>query len=96
MKTVTKWNKTKLIDQIAQKADVPKTVGARVLDATMDAIIDALRTGNSVPLVGFGTFSVKDRAARKGRNPRTGVEIHIPATKVPTFKAGKKFKETVQ
>ena len=89
-------NKADLITEIAEKAQVTKAVGTRVLDATLESIVTALKAGKRVPLVGFGTFEVRNRAARKGRNPRTGQEIMIPAAKVPSFKAGKKLKETIQ
>lgn len=88
-------NKAQLIDSIASGADVHKAVAGRVLDATINAIIDALGKGDDVSLVGFGTFTVKSRAARTGRNPRTGEVIQISAAKVPTFKAGKALKDSV-
>jgi len=88
-------NKTELIDAIAAKADVTKIVAGKVLDATVASITEALSKGDQVSLIGFGTFSVKDRAARVGRNPQTGQEIKIAATKVPGFKAGKNLKEAV-
>ncbi len=96
MTTETKWNKAKLAKEVAEQTGMTHTAAHRAVDATLDAITRALTDGHSVPLIGFGTFSVKERAARTGRNPRTGEEIQIRACKVPTFKAGKKFKETVQ
>jgi len=88
-------NKSELIDAIAEKADLPKAAAGRALDATLEAITGSLKSGDSVALVGFGTFSVKDRAARTGRNPQTGAEIQIAAAKVPSFKAGKALKDSV-
>lgn len=86
-------NKTELIDAIADAADLPKASAGRALDATLEAITGALQGGDSVSLIGFGTFSVKDRAAREGRNPQTGATIKIAAAKVPGFKAGKALKD---
>lgn len=88
-------NKSELIDAIAESADLPKAAAGRALDATLEAVTGALKNDDSVVLVGFGTFSVKDRAARKGRNPKTGEEIDIAAAKVPSFKAGKALKDAV-
>ena len=87
-------NKSDLIDQIAASTDISKAAGA-ALDATIDSITDALKDGEQVVLVGFGTFHVKDRAARTGRNPRTGETIQIKASKSPGFKAGKVLKDAV-
>ncbi len=88
-------NKSELIDAIAEQADLPKAAAGRALDATLDAITGALKSADQVSLVGFGTFSVKDRAARTGRNPQTGAVINIAAAKVPGFKAGKALKDAV-
>ncbi|AMG57808.1 nucleoid-associated protein HU-beta [Pantoea vagans] len=88
-------NKSQLIDKIAADADISKAAAGRVLDAFMGSVSDALKEGDEVALVGFGTFSVRDRAARTGRNPQTGKEITIPAGKVPGFRAGKAFKDAV-
>lgn len=88
-------NKAQLIDAVAAAADLPKTVASRALDAVLDSISKALQAGDTVALIGFGNFSVKDRAARVGRNPKTGAEIHIKAAKVPNFKAGKALKDAV-
>jgi len=88
-------NKTELVDAIAVGADISKASAARALDAVLDAVTDALRKGDQVALVGFGTFSVKERAARTGRNPQTGAEIKIAAAKVPGFKPGKALKDAV-
>ncbi len=88
-------NKTELIEAIAASADIPKAAAGRALDAVVESITGALKNGDSVVLVGFGTFSVKERAARTGRNPQTGQEIKIAAAKVPGFKAGKALKDAV-
>ena len=88
-------NKSELIDTIAAAADLSKADAGRALDATIDAITGALKKGDSVSLVGFGTFSVKQRAAREGRNPQTGQTIKIAAATVPGFKAGKALKDAV-
>lgn len=88
-------NKSELIDAIAAQADLSKASASRALDAALDAITDALKDGDSVALVGFGTFTVKPRAARTGRNPQTGAEIEIAAANVPGFKAGKALKDAV-
>lgn len=88
-------NKSELIDAIAAKADITKAASGTILDAVITSITDTLAKGDSVVLVGFGTFSVKHRAARTGRNPRTKTPIEIAATNVPTFKAGKKLKDVV-
>ena len=88
-------NKSELIDAIASGADVSKASAGRALDSAIGAITGALKSGNSVSLVGFGTFSVKHRAARAGRNPQTGAEIQIAAANVPSFKAGKALKDAV-
>lgn len=88
-------NKSELIEAIAASADIPKAAATRALDATIDSITDSLKKGDSVALVGFGTFSIKERAARTGRNPQTGKPINIAAAKVPSFKAGKALKDSV-
>ncbi|MAF15568.1 DNA-binding protein HU-beta [Marinomonas gallaica] len=88
-------NKSELIDAIATSADLSKAAASNALDATLTAIEEALAKGDQVTLVGFGTFSVKERAARTGRNPQTGEEIQISAAKVPSFKAGKGLKDAV-
>jgi DNA-binding protein HU-beta len=88
-------NKSELIDAIAASADLPKAAAGRALDAVVDSITDALKKDDSVSLVGFGTFSVKERAARTGRNPQTGEPINIAAAKIPSFKAGKALKDAV-
>ncbi|MDH1209467.1 HU family DNA-binding protein [Pseudomonas chengduensis] len=88
-------NKAELIEAIAASVDLPKTTAARTLDAITDTISSALQNGESVSLVGFGTFAVKARAARDGRNPQTGATIKIAAAKLPSFKAGKTLKDAV-
>lgn len=88
-------NKQELIDKIADSADITKASAGRALDSMLDSITGALKQGDSVVLVGFGTFSVRDRKARMGRNPQTGAEIQIKAAKVPGFKAGKALKEAL-
>jgi len=88
-------NKSELIDAIAASADLSKAAAGRALDAMVESITTALKNGDQVSLVGFGSFQVKDRAARTGRNPRTGEEIQIAAAKVPSFKAGKALKDAV-
>lgn len=88
-------NKTELIDRIADSADISKAAAGRALDATIEAITDSLKNADPVALVGFGTFTVRDRAARIGRNPQTGAEIQIAAAKVPAFKPGKALKEAL-
>ena len=88
-------NKAELIDAIATQGGLSKAQAGQALDATIGAISDALKAGETVTLVGFGTFSVKERAARSGRNPKTGETIKIAATKVPGFKAGKVLKVAV-
>ncbi|MCV2402184.1 HU family DNA-binding protein [Marinomonas sp. C2222] len=88
-------NKSELIDAIAASADLSKASASNALDATLKTIETALAKGDQVTLVGFGTFAVKERAARTGRNPQTGEEIQIKAAKVPGFKAGKGLKDAV-
>ncbi|MEQ6917374.1 HU family DNA-binding protein [Halomonas aquatica] len=88
-------NKSELIEAIAASADIPKAAASRALDAMVDTVSDSLKKGDSVSLVGFGTFTVKERAARTGRNPQTGQPIQISAAKVPSFKAGKALKDSV-
>lgn len=88
-------NKQELIAVIATNANLSKADAGRALDGFIDAVTNSLKAGDSVALIGFGTFSVKERAARKGRNPKTGEEIAIPASKVPEFKAGKGLKDAL-
>ena len=84
-------NKAELIEKVANTAGITKTQANTAMDALTDSIIAALKKGDRVTLVGFGTFSVSERSARVGRNPQTGAEIKIKARKVPKFKAGKEF-----
>jgi len=88
-------NKMELVAKVAEAAEVTKKDAEKAVSATFAAIEEALAAGDKVQLVGFGTFEVRDRAARIGRNPKTGDEIKIPATKVPAFKPGKALKERV-
>ncbi|PTD96402.1 DNA-binding protein HU [Pseudothauera lacus] len=88
-------NKSELIDEIAAQAEISKSAAGKALDAAIDAIKQALNNEDSVTLVGFGTFYVGERAARTGRNPRTGKSIKIKAAKVPKFRAGKGLKDAV-
>ena len=89
-------NKSELIDAIAASADLPKAAAGRALDAMIEAVGGALKEGDQVALVGFGTFLVKERAARTGRNPQTGKEIKIGAKKVVKFKAGTELSDSVK
>ena len=88
-------NKAELIDAVAADANLSKADAGRAVDAVVDSISSALSKGQQVSVVGFGTFSVKHRAARSGRNPRTGETIQIAASNVPGFKAGKALKDAV-
>jgi DNA-binding protein HU-beta len=88
-------NKAELIDQISKNAGITKTQANDALDAFTGAVISTLKKGDTVTLVGFGTFSVSQRAARTGRNPQTGETIKIKAAKVPKFKSGKDFKDKI-
>jgi len=88
-------NKSDLVDAIAKSAELSKASAGRALDATVDTIKKALKKGDTVSLVGFGTFKVGKRAARNGRNPRTGATIKIKAARVPKFSAGKGLKDAV-
>jgi len=88
-------NKAELVDAVAGAANLSKADAGRAVDAVIDSVTGALQGGDQVSVVGFGTFSVKARAARQGRNPRTGETIQIKASKVPGFKAGKALKDAV-
>ncbi len=88
-------NKSELIDAIAKNADMSKAAATRALDAAVAAVQQSLKKGGMVTLVGFGTFYVGKRAARNGRNPRTGATIKIKAAKVPKFRAGKALKDAI-
>ncbi len=89
-------NKTELIDHIAESAEVSRTVAGKTLDAMLEAVTSTLKEDGTVTLVGFGTFSVGERTARTGRNPRTGEAINIEAARVPKFKPGKALKDAVR
>ena len=88
-------NKSQLIDKIAADAELSKAAAGRALDSFIGAVTDALKSQDQVALVGFGTFTVRERSARTGRNPQTGETINIAAAKVPAFKAGKALKDAV-
>jgi len=88
-------NKADFVASLAEKAELSKADAGRALDAMVETIGKALKKGDTVTLVGFGTFSVRKRAARKGRNPQTGAEIKIKASKSPAFKAGKALKDAI-
>ncbi len=88
-------NKSQLIDKIAADAELSKAAAGRALDSMINAVTEALKNDDQVALVGFGTFSVRERSARQGRNPQTGETIQIAAAKVPAFKAGKALKDAV-
>lgn len=89
-------NKTDLINQVSESTELSKKDVTKAIDAVFEAIAGALQNGDKVQLVGFGNFEVRERSARKGRNPQTGEEIDIPATKVPAFKPAPAFKEQVK
>lgn len=88
-------NKSDLIEAVANEANLSKADASRAVDAVVDSITKALRKGDKVTLVGFGVFSVRKRAARQGRNPKTGAPLQIAAGKTPGFKAGKALKDAV-
>lgn len=88
-------NKTDLVNEVASKAGMTKKDAEQVINAFFAVVQDALKGGDKVQLIGFGTFETRDRKARKGRNPQTGAEINIPASRVPAFKAGKALKDAV-
>ncbi|MCP8616706.1 HU family DNA-binding protein [Salirhabdus salicampi] len=89
-------NKTDLVNTVAEKSDLSKKDASKAVDAVFESIADTLQEGDKVQLIGFGNFEVRERAARKGRNPQTGEEIEIPASKVPAFKPGKALKDAVK
>ena len=88
-------NKSELIQAVAEAVDMPKASAAKAVDAVVEKIKNSLADGDAVTLIGFGTFTVRERAARVGRNPRTGKPINIKAAKVPVFKPGKALKDAV-
>ena len=87
--------KSELVEAVAAASGLTKADATRAIDATFATIVEALSKGDKVPVVGFGTFAVSERAAREGHNPRTGAKVSIPARKAPTFKAGSALKEAV-
>ena len=89
-------NKTELISAVAEASELSKKDTTKAVDAVFDTILEALKAEDKVQLIGFGNFEVRERAARKGRNPQTGEEIEIPASKVPAFKPGKALKDAVK
>ena len=89
-------NKAELVSEVSSKTNLTKKDAAAAVDAIFNSIQENLAKGEKVQLIGFGTFEVRDRAARKGRNPQTGVEIQIPASKVPAFNPGKALKDAVK
>lgn len=88
-------NKAELISSVAEKTEFTKKDAEKAVSAVLDSIVEALSRNDRVQLVGFGTFEIRERAARKGRNPQTGEEINIAAAKVPVFKAGKALRDAV-
>jgi|SRR6478735_3602643 DNA-binding protein HU-beta len=93
---VNGMNKTELINAVAEASELSKKDATKAVDAVFDTILEALKAEDKVQLIGFGNFEVRERAARKGRNPQTGEEIEIPASKVPAFKPGKALKDAVK
>lgn len=89
-------NKAQLVEKVAEKTNLTKKDVTAAVEALFETIEETLASGDKVQVIGFGTFEVRDRAARKGRNPQTGKEIEIPASKVPAFKAGKALKDAVK
>lgn len=89
-------NKSDLIAKVAESSELSKKDATKAVEAVFEAITDALQGGDKVQLVGFGNFEVRERSARKGRNPQTGEEIEIAASKVPSFKPGKALKDVIQ
>ncbi len=88
-------NKAQLIDAVADATDLSKASAGRAVESVLDIITSSLKSGDAVTLVGFGTFTTRNRAARSGRNPRTGATIQIPASTLPVFKPGKALKDAV-
>ncbi|MGX5609648.1 MULTISPECIES: HU family DNA-binding protein [Bacillus cereus group] len=89
-------NKTDLINAVAEASEISKKDATKAVDAVFESILETLKKGDKVQLIGFGNFEVRERAARKGRNPQTGAEIEIAASKVPAFKPGKQLKDAVK
>ncbi|HAG08621.1 MAG TPA: integration host factor subunit alpha [Desulfotomaculum sp.] len=88
-------NKTELVAKVAEKSNLTKKDAEKAISAVLNSIEEALGRGDKIQLVGFGTFEIRERAARKGRNPQTGEEINISATRIPVFKAGKMLRDAV-
>ena len=88
-------NKTDLINAVAEKTELSKKDATKAVEAVFDSVMDSLKNGEKVQLIGFGNFEVRERHARKGRNPQTGEEIDIAASKIPAFKPGKQLKDLV-
>ncbi|RDU36341.1 HU family DNA-binding protein [Neobacillus piezotolerans] len=93
---VNGMNKTELINAVAEASELSRKDATKAVDAVFDSILEALKNGDKVSLIGFGNFEVRERSARKGRNPQTGDEIEIAASKVPAFKPGKQLKDAVK
>jgi DNA-binding protein HU-beta len=93
---VNRMNKSELVTEVAEATELSKKDVTKVVDAVFEAISTALQNGDKVQLVGFGNFEVRERSARKGRNPQTGEEIEIPASKIPAFKPGKALKDGIK
>jgi len=89
-------NKASMVEMVAEKTGGSKADAERLVDGIFDGIVSELKSGNEVSIAGFGIFSVKDRAAREARNPRTGAMVHVAATKVPKFRAAKAMKDAVK
>ncbi len=89
-------NKSELISQVAETTELSKKDATKAVDAVFESIAQALQSGDKVQLVGFGNFEVRERSARKGRNPQTGEEIEIPSSKIPAFKPGKALKDGIK
>lgn len=89
-------NKSELISKVSESSELTKKDVTKAVDAVFEAIAEALKNGDKVQLVGFGNFEVRERSARKGRNPQTGQEIDIPASKIPAFKPGKSLRDGIQ
>jgi integration host factor subunit beta len=87
--------KAELVDAVAKKSELSKKDAEVIVQAVLDSIIDSLQTGEKVELRGFGSFRLRERASRQGRNPKTGEKVHVPAKRVPYFKPGKELKELI-
>lgn len=93
---VNVMNKTDLVNAVAEKSELSKKDAGKAVDAVFESVMDSLKDGEKVQIIGFGNFEVRERSARKGRNPQTGEEIEIAASKVPAFKPGKALKDAVK